>query len=167
MTGGMYLCAESTEKFGGGAFRVFTRRFGVGLLACFGVQIDRYVRLSFDGFTQLVDAVGGVTVDVERALVDHPRARSCGRPVLGGQVRVVQARRLAHGLLPAFHRRGIGGLIVQRAMQRAGVPKDEIALYLNEARSGDYDNLIQTTMRYLLPAILNTARPSRSATSVP
>lgn len=37
----------------------------------FGVQIDRYVRLSFDGFTQLVDAVGGVTVDVERALVDH------------------------------------------------------------------------------------------------
>ena len=25
----------------------------------------------------------------ERALVDHPRARSCGRPVIGGQVRVV------------------------------------------------------------------------------
>jgi len=25
----------------------------------------------------------------ERALIDHPRARSCGRPVIGGQVRVV------------------------------------------------------------------------------
>jgi LCP family protein required for cell wall assembly len=37
----------------------------------FGIQIDRYARLSFDGFTQLINAVGGVTVDVERALVDH------------------------------------------------------------------------------------------------
>lgn len=37
----------------------------------FGIRIDRYARLSFDGFIELIDAVGGVTVEVERALVDH------------------------------------------------------------------------------------------------
>jgi LCP family protein required for cell wall assembly len=36
----------------------------------FGVNIDRYVRLNFQGFVELVDAVGGLTIDVERAIVD-------------------------------------------------------------------------------------------------
>jgi LCP family protein required for cell wall assembly len=36
----------------------------------FGVGIDRYVRLQFDGFMELIDAVGGVTIDVERTIVD-------------------------------------------------------------------------------------------------
>lgn len=36
----------------------------------FGIHVDRYVRLDFKGFVNLVDAVGGVTIDVERVLVD-------------------------------------------------------------------------------------------------
>lgn len=36
----------------------------------FGVQVDRYARLQFSGFVELIDAVGGVTIDVERSLVD-------------------------------------------------------------------------------------------------
>jgi LCP family protein required for cell wall assembly len=48
---------------------------GVDLLTAslaqnFGVRIDRYVRLQFDGFVELIDAVGGVTIDVERTIVD-------------------------------------------------------------------------------------------------
>lgn len=37
----------------------------------FGVQPDRYVRLSFQGFIDLIDAVGGVTIDVPRTIVDY------------------------------------------------------------------------------------------------
>ena len=37
----------------------------------FGVKPDRYVRLNFDGFVRMIDAVGGVNIDVERAIVDH------------------------------------------------------------------------------------------------
>lgn len=36
----------------------------------FGVTVDRYARLNFQGFIALVDAVGGVTIDVERMIVD-------------------------------------------------------------------------------------------------
>src|SRR4029450_12144623 len=36
----------------------------------FGVQVDRYARLQFNGFVELIDAVGGVTIDVERSIVD-------------------------------------------------------------------------------------------------
>lgn len=38
--------------------------------ASFGITPERYVRLDFDGFVDLVNAVGGVTIDVERTLVD-------------------------------------------------------------------------------------------------
>src|SRR5690606_14746198 len=37
----------------------------------FGIGIDRYIRLNFDGFVQLVDAVGGITIEVERTIVDN------------------------------------------------------------------------------------------------
>ncbi len=36
----------------------------------FGVRLDRYVRLDFNGFVSLVDAVGGLTVDVEHSIAD-------------------------------------------------------------------------------------------------
>ncbi|MBL8153029.1 MAG: LCP family protein [Anaerolineae bacterium] len=38
--------------------------------ATFGVGVDRFVRLDFQGFVRLIDAVGGITIDVERAIVD-------------------------------------------------------------------------------------------------
>jgi LCP family protein required for cell wall assembly len=42
-----------------------------GIEQDFGIQIDRYVRLNFEGFVDLVNAVGGITVEVERAIVDN------------------------------------------------------------------------------------------------
>jgi LCP family protein required for cell wall assembly len=36
----------------------------------FGIHIDRYVRLNFQSFIDLINAVGGVTIDVDRAIVD-------------------------------------------------------------------------------------------------
>lgn len=36
----------------------------------FGVQTDRYARLQFSAFVELIDAVGGVTINVERSIVD-------------------------------------------------------------------------------------------------
>lgn len=39
--------------------------------------------------------------------------------------------------------------LVQKAMQRAGVPKYEIDAYLQEAMSGDYDHLLSTTMQWV------------------
>ena len=38
---------------------------------------------------------------------------------------------------------------VQRALRNAGVDKEEITRYVNEATSGDYDNVIQTTARWV------------------
>ncbi|MBI1278563.1 MAG: hypothetical protein GC179_10600 [Anaerolineaceae bacterium] len=36
----------------------------------FGLQLNRYIRLDFKGFVQLVDSVGGITVDVEHTIID-------------------------------------------------------------------------------------------------
>jgi len=41
------------------------------IAASFGVQPDRYLRLNFQGFIDLIDAVGGVTIDVPRTIVDY------------------------------------------------------------------------------------------------
>lgn len=38
---------------------------------------------------------------------------------------------------------------VRREMRRGGVPKEEIDAYMEEAMSGDYDHLLQTTMRWV------------------
>ena len=38
--------------------------------ANFGIKIDNYARVDFDGFEQVVDAVGGVMIDVERPVKD-------------------------------------------------------------------------------------------------
>ena len=38
---------------------------------------------------------------------------------------------------------------VQKAMKSAGATKEELATYWEEATAGDYDNLIQVSMRYV------------------
>ena len=38
---------------------------------------------------------------------------------------------------------------VRRALRKAGVSKEEINQYLKEATSGDYDNLLRTTMDWV------------------
>ena len=37
----------------------------------------------------------------------------------------------------------------RRALSRAGVPATEVAAYTDEAKAGDYDHLLQTTMRWV------------------
>ena len=38
---------------------------------------------------------------------------------------------------------------VSKALRRADVPKDEIQQFVKEATSGDYDNVIQTAMKWV------------------
>ena len=38
---------------------------------------------------------------------------------------------------------------VQRALRKAGVHQDEINQYLKDAMSGDYDNMLRTTMDWV------------------
>jgi len=38
---------------------------------------------------------------------------------------------------------------VSKALRRAGVSKEEIEKYHDEATSGDYDNVLQTTMKWV------------------
>lgn len=37
----------------------------------FNVEVDRYVRVNFEGFVAVVDALGGVTIDVEQPFTDY------------------------------------------------------------------------------------------------
>lgn len=53
------------EEPGGGP-----RLLAETLASGFGVVPDRFVRLNFDGFVKLIDAVGGLTIDVERRIED-------------------------------------------------------------------------------------------------
>lgn len=39
--------------------------------------------------------------------------------------------------------------LVQRALRKAGVSKEEIGLYIKEATSGDYDNLLVVTLNWV------------------
>ena len=38
---------------------------------------------------------------------------------------------------------------VSNALRKAGYPKEEIERYHNEATSGDYNNLLQVTMKWV------------------
>lgn len=38
---------------------------------------------------------------------------------------------------------------VMAALRRAGVPREEIEAYWAETKTGDYDHLLQTTMRWV------------------
>jgi LCP family protein required for cell wall assembly len=37
----------------------------------FGIEIDSYIRVSFEGFEAVIDAIGGVTIDVPKHIVDN------------------------------------------------------------------------------------------------
>lgn len=38
---------------------------------------------------------------------------------------------------------------VSKALRRADVPQEEIDSYINQSKSGDYTNLLQTAMRWV------------------
>lgn len=37
----------------------------------FGVEVEQYVRIDFNSFVELIDAVGGVTIDVPKQIIDY------------------------------------------------------------------------------------------------
>ena len=43
---------------------------GASFQESFGVEVDRYVRLDFQGFIDVIDAVGGVDIDVPKLIID-------------------------------------------------------------------------------------------------
>jgi LCP family protein required for cell wall assembly len=45
--------------------------FNEALLLSFGIQTERYIRFDFETFVKLVDAVGGVTIDVQHTIIDY------------------------------------------------------------------------------------------------
>lgn len=51
---------------------------GASIEQGFGISIERYMRLDFAGFVDLIDAVGGVTIEVERLIVDDSYPTSNG-----------------------------------------------------------------------------------------
>lgn len=53
------------EEVGGGSSLT-----AAGIEQSFGVSVERTVRLDFAGFVALIDAVGGVTIEVETVIVD-------------------------------------------------------------------------------------------------
>ncbi len=72
----------------------------------FDVPVHRYLRIDFEGFIAIVDAAGGVTVDVERHLIDYEYPTNDygvmtvefqpGRQHMDGE-RALQYARLRHG----------------------------------------------------------------------
>lgn len=60
-----HVYAENAEEGSGPAMVEETIREN------FDVPIDRYVRVNFEGFVAVVDAAGGVTIDVEHPFIDY------------------------------------------------------------------------------------------------
>lgn len=74
--------------------------------ANFGVPVAHYLRLNFEGFVQIVDAAGGVTIDVDNYMIDYEYPTidygvmvvefQAGRQHMDGE-RALQYARLRHG----------------------------------------------------------------------
>lgn len=68
----------------------------------FGIEPQRYVRMNFNAFEAMIDAVGGVTIDVERRIVDtaYPTTNfgtrtvvfEVGRQHMDGETALIYAR---------------------------------------------------------------------------
>jgi LCP family protein required for cell wall assembly len=67
------------EEPGGGL-----RLMEASLYESFGVKIDHYIRLDFNGFIAMVDAVGGVDINVPKLIIDYDY------PTVDGGVMTVQ-----------------------------------------------------------------------------
>ncbi|WP_312888558.1 LCP family protein [Nonomuraea rhodomycinica] len=86
-----------------------------------GVHVDHYMEIGFAGFVGIVDAIGGVEIDV-RAAVDDPKAGlklKKGRQVLNGSQALGYVRTRKGGALPDFERtkrqRQFLGAVVKKA----------------------------------------------------
>lgn len=75
---------------------------GDAVSATLNIDVDYYLRVNFEGFVRLVDALGGVTIDVPKAIVDYQYPTpdggvktirfDPGRQVMSGEEALIYAR---------------------------------------------------------------------------
>ncbi|MFF9347774.1 LCP family protein [Streptomyces sp. NPDC014734] len=107
-----------------------------------GVRIDHYLEINFAGFKELVDAIGGVTVDVPQDIHD----KSSGLDLTKGEHRLDGTQSLAY----VRTRHGIGD---GSDLGRIGLQQQFLLALLSEVKSQD-----------LLSSPTNTYRIANSAT---
>ncbi|MFD7070053.1 LCP family protein [Streptomyces sp. NPDC059913] len=91
-----------------------------------GVRIDHYLEINFAGFKDLVDAIGGVTVDVEKPIHD----KSSGLDLTAGTHRLDGTQSLAY----VRTRHGIGD---GSDLGRIGLQQQFLLALLSEVKSQD------------------------------
>lgn len=88
---GYFFGTPGMQKYAGGGF-------GAGSLAetiqyNFGITVDNYVVVDFAGFVQLVDALGGIQVDLPQEVDDLPRSYfPAGKQTINGEQALQLAR---------------------------------------------------------------------------
>lgn len=91
-----------------------------------GVRIDHYLEIDFSGFKDLVDAIGGVTMDVEQDIHD----KASGLNLTAGQQRLDGTQSLAY----VRTRHGIGD---GSDLGRIGLQQQFLIALLSEVKSQD------------------------------
>lgn len=93
-----------------------------------GIPIDHYVRFDFNGFVELVDALGGVEVEIDCPYYDYFQIEDV---VLN----------VKPGLLVAYRRRSVG-LCALLAWWRPRSCVPPTAVYLGDSQPGANENIL-------------------------
>ncbi len=130
----------------------------------FGVAVDRYARIDFAGFVHIIDALGGITIDVPAPIVDYEYPTynygiqvirfAAGEQRMDGE-RALQYARTRHGssdLKRAARQQAIIVAIGQRVLQPAVWPR--LPLAVTTAAGAIQTNITPWEMIRLLPALL-------------
>ncbi|MFN2465980.1 MAG: LCP family protein [Candidatus Dormibacteria bacterium] len=161
-----YTLGESNHLPGGGpALAVRTME------ELIGVQIPYYAVVTFDGFRQGVDAVAGVTIDVERPITDHdypgdhydliPVYVPAGRQLLNGEQALWYVRSRHDDPLSDFGR-NIRQQHFLTALSGKVLKPDRISQFgqfLDILKNNLRTNLSPTEMLALGNAMVSTSRP--------
>jgi len=132
----------------------------------FGVRPDRYVRLSFQTFVAVVDAVGGITIDVERNLTDTAFPTEdggvmtvqfeSGRQFMDGERALIYAR--MRNPDDDYRRAGRQQQVVSAVLARLADPVSWPRVLQALGEGVDTDLNLVDAVRLLPPAVLNLGR---------
>lgn len=97
----------------------------------FGIPVNLYVRIDFEGFIEIIDAIGGITIDVESTFIDYQYPTDDGGTMvvsfdsgtqhINGE-RALQYARIRHGssdFVRAARQQQIISAFVERLLQPA------------------------------------------------
>lgn len=132
----------------------------------FGVRPERYVRLNFQTFVEIIDALGGVTIDVERAITDtaYPTDDGgvmtvqfeAGRQYMDGERALIYAR--IRNPDDDYRRARRQQQVVSAALARMVNPVHWPGVLQILSRSLDTDLTLWDAARLLPPLVLNIGR---------